>query len=171
MGKAKAAEAIIEEIGLASDSLGTILKGFGFDQRSRRFLLPPTIETDSGGAVHASLSKLVNYIGRLPSKRLSAYHTYYLFLFGTGYVAMGMEEPGIGDTLLFNIPKLPEGQPDAFLTSLPKKEHLASGPPVTDIFYLEGPLRTDIDSLQRGLLSEPWNCRILSNNGESGHSI
>lgn len=138
---------------LRGDSLGTILKGYGFDTRSRRFVSASgTGKVDNMGSVHAGLSRLVDYIGRLPPDRISIYRDYYLFILGTGYTAKAVGDAGKGDSLLVTLPGLPEGQHDGFLISFPRTDHQGSGIMITDIFSLESPLSTDADALQMGSL-------------------
>jgi hypothetical protein len=142
---------------LKGDSLGVILKGFGFDTRSRRFVPSPgTDALESGGSVHAKLSKLVDYIGRLPPHLISINQNYYLFIYGTGYAAKGMGDAAKGDSLLFTLSKLPEGKHEAFLVPFYEHDHPGSSTTITTVFALESPLRTDSDALQRG---EPY--RVL----------
>lgn len=135
------------------DSLGAILKGFRFDSNSRRFIPSIGINgADSEGNVHAGLSRLVDYIGRLPPDLLNAHMDYYLFIYGTGYGAKGIGDARNGESLLFTIPKLPVGQHDAFLIPFPWESwHTDPAPDSTVVFALESPLRTDSDSLQRGV--------------------
>jgi hypothetical protein len=137
---------------LKGDSLGAILKGFGFDTHSRRFT--PSLEAGSAdrrGSVHVGLSKLVDYTGWLPPDRINAHQDYYLFIYGTGYGAKGIGDAIKGESLQFTFPKLPEGQHDAFLTCFPRKgDGPMSGLDSTDVFALEAPLRTESDALQRG---------------------
>jgi hypothetical protein len=137
---------------LTGESLGAILKGFCFDTRSHRF--SPSLETgttDNSGSVHAGLSRLVDYAGRLPPNRISIHVDYYLFIYGTGYGTKGSGDASKGDSLIFTFPKLPEGQHNAFLTYFPREhDHPLSGLDSIDVFTLETPLRTDSDALQRG---------------------
>jgi hypothetical protein len=138
---------------LKGDSLGAILKGFGFDTRSRRFIsLMGTDGADSSGSVHVGLSKLVDYTGRIPPERINETKNYYLFIFGTGYEAKGIGDATKGDSLLFTLSKLPEGQHDASLISFPKEDGPLAGIDSTDVYSLESPLHTDSDALQRGTL-------------------
>jgi hypothetical protein len=136
------------------DSLGAILKGFSFDTRSRRFI--PSMDTvgaDSGGSVHARLSRLVDFTGWLPPNLIHRLKDFYLFIYGTGYYTKGIRDATNGDSLLFNLPKLPEGQHDAFLTSFPIKGNSpSSGSDSTDVLTLKSPLHTDSNALQRGQL-------------------
>lgn len=134
---------------ISSDSLGSILKGITF-QKSKvgfRFFKSNTPLTQVGfySELPADLNRLTDYITKTDTNRLSfsSLAVYHLFIYGTGFTAKG--EGGV-----FKIPRLPLGQHEAFLISLPGREHQTSGRDSTSIFTLIGGINTSVDSIYRG---------------------
>lgn len=132
---------------ITSDSLGLILENICFNRKKAGFsfskedsVLP---SNNSQAEIIANLAQLTDYAGKTDTNQLSAFHDYYLFIYGTGFVSKG--EHGI-----FMLPRLPIGTHNAFFLPLAKKPYPVSSIDSATIFSLNGKLDTRTDSLSRG---------------------
>jgi hypothetical protein len=131
-------------------SQGSVLTGFRFNQAKGKFMLRPEDrgafwdEAGDGAVLKDSLRALVDLKGTLDSAIVSRYNDYHLFLYGTGFSSR--VENG-----QFVLRGLPENKYEAFLITLPKKDHQISGLDSTDIFSTTLPLSTESTSLGRGI--------------------
>jgi hypothetical protein len=119
---------------VSGDSFGLILKGIGLRKGKvgPDFLKSGTIlpNIDEHAEVEADLVQLMAYVGKTDTNRFSLFHEYYLFIYGTGFVAKA--EQGV-----FKIAYLPMGQHDAFFLPLPKGERPTGGDRFHQYFQFE----------------------------------
>jgi hypothetical protein len=94
-----------------------------------------------------SLRALVELKGTMDTTTMNRYNDYHLFLYGTNYTSK--VENGT-----FSFRGVPEGKYNAYLITLPRKEHQGSGADSTDIFSTTDPLSTSTTNLSR---SEPYD--------------
>lgn len=136
---------------VSSDSMGLILGDLSFRNRKSGSDFyksgVPLPNFESHAEVTADLVELTDYIGKTDTNRLSIVHDYYLFIYGTGFVAKG--ESGV-----FEVSRLPQGQYAAFFLPLYKKNEHSQGIDSTPVFSLIEGLNTENDSLYRGSVFE-----------------
>jgi hypothetical protein len=136
-------------IQILGEDKGALLTGFVYHKDKHDFTLEkdeaPAWETEGSRALLAgTLSALTDMSGTLDTTGFSAYKSYRLFIYGTGYSA-----PLSSGKFTFS--RIPRGSYQPFLISLPMRDHLSGGSDSTDIFRITGTLSSSgPDSLARG---------------------
>ncbi len=134
------------------DTRGAVLRGFSFRKSNSDFLLrveDGKVSVDAGGAaaIKGAVHPMVAFGGTVDTTTFSEVLDYHIFLYGTGFTAK--IEHGS-----FSLPKMPDGNYDAFLLPLPHKDQQTSGNDSTVVFSTTASLSAGSSTVGRGAVHD-----------------
>ncbi len=135
---------------VTGENQGAVLKGFTWRKADTSFGLRKEDDAPAGVmtvSVKGLLAPLVAFQGTVDTSNFNIFADYHLFIYGTGYKVK--VEHG-----KFSMQNLPKDSYDAFLLSLPKKDHPISGMDSTSVFSITTPLAAGTSNLVKGSLHE-----------------